>query len=173
MERFIDILDCELIEVLDGSGVRHVILEDDEHYIGKFLCAGEFLVTCEVMKDDAVLHMMTDAARKVARFKDLYLDGALNADIGKAFLELPGIFTLVTDVVDIRLYRLLRIILEQTYGKHNIYAFEMGVNCIRADTRGGRFYFYYDNFNISVKNEMEMMNKLMRKPIRDKRIKKA
>ena len=173
MDRFIDILDYELTEVLDGSDVRHVILEDEERYVGKFLCAGEFLVTYEVLKDDAVLQKMTDAARKVIRFKDLFCDGAFNVDIGKVFLELPGVLTFVTEEVDIRLYRLVHNILEQTYGKHNIYALGLRENCIRADTRGGRFYFYYDNFNISVKTEMEMMNKLMRKPIRDKRRNKS
>ena len=173
MERFLDILSNELDELLTRSDIRHVILEDEEHYVGKFLCTGEFLVTYDVQKDDAVLKKMTDAAKQVVRFKDLYLDGAFNVEIGKAFLDLPGVFTFVTDEVDIRLYRLLRIILEQTYGKHNIFAFKMEENCMRVDTRGGRFYFHYDNFNVSVKKEMELMNKLMRRPIRDRRRKKS
>ena len=62
--------------------------------------------------------------------------------------------------------RLIGILMEDLYGRHNIYALNVTEECIRVDTRGGRFYFRYADFNISVKKELELMGKTMRKPLR-------
>lgn len=167
MDVFLGILEDEVEGSIAGSGMKLVLLEDESVWLVKLFMPSEFLVTFSVDKDDCVLGNMLDAVRKIVRFKDLYMDGALDAGIGNAFLELPGVFTFITEKVDIRITRLLRIILDDAYGRHNIYSVNVSEESVRVSTRGGRFYFKYTDFNVSVKKEMELMDMVMRKPLRN------
>jgi hypothetical protein len=53
---------------------------------------------------------------------------------------------------------------------HNIFSIHFTEEGIRVNTRGGRFYFKYDNFNVNLRKEMELMSMTMRKPIRKRKI---
>ena len=163
---FIELLEKELEEILNDSRMRVVIFEDEDDFTARIIMPQEFMITYVVKKDDMVYMKMREAAGKIARFKEMYMDGALQPDIGKAFLDLPGVFSFVTDQIDIRAKRLIGIIMHDMYGKHNIYAINVHEENIRVDTRGGRFYFKYNDFNVSVKKELELVDRMMRKPLR-------
>lgn len=163
---FIELLEKELEEILNDSRMRVVIFEDEDDFTARIIMPQEFIITYGVKKDDMVYMKMREAAGKIARFKEMYMDGALQPDIGEAFLDLPGVFSFVTDQIDIRAKRLIGIIMHDMYGKHNIYAINVREENIRVDTRGGRFYFKYDDFNVSVKKELELVDRMMRKPLR-------
>ena len=166
MEVFLEILEEELESVLAGSGFRGIAVDDGDSYVAKLLLPSEFMITFRVPKDDKVLMKMCENVDKVIQFKDMYMDGALQPDVGEAFLDLPGVFSFVTDQIDIRAKRLIGIIMHDMYGKHNIYAINVHEENIRVDTRGGRFYFKYNDFNVSVKKELELVDRMMRKPLR-------
>lgn len=163
---FIELLEKELEEILNDSRMRVVIFEDEDDFTARIIMPQEFMITYGVKKDDMVYMKMREAAGKIARFKEMYMDGALQPDIGEAFLDLPGVFSFVTDQIDSRAKRLIGIIMHNMYGKHNIYAINIHKENIRVDTRGGRFYFKYDDFNVSVKKELELVDRMMRKPLR-------
>lgn len=166
MEELIDILEAEVEGILGDSGIRVVILEEETAFLAKMILASEFMISYSVRKDETVVEKMTDAAHKAVRFKEMYMDGALNPDIWQAFLDLPGVFNFIAGEVDIRAKRLIGTLMENIYGRHNIYAMNVTEENIRVDTRGGRFYFKYTDFNVSVKKEMELIDKVMRKPLR-------
>ena len=163
---FIELLEKEIEDGLNDSRMRVVVFEDENDFTARIIMPMEFMITYDVSKDDLVYMKMREAAGKIARFKDMYMDGALQPDIGKAFLDLPGIFSFVTDQIDVRAKRLIGIIMHDLYGKHNIYAINVHEENIRVDTRGGRFYFKYNDFNVSVKKELELVDRIMRKPLR-------
>lgn len=163
---FIELLEKEIEEGLNDSRMRVVVFEDEYDFTARIIMPMEFIITYGVSKDDLVYMKMREAAGKITRFKDMYMDGALQPDIGKAFLDLPGIFSFVTDQIDVRAKRLIGIIMHDLYGKHNIYAINVHEENIRVDTRGGRFYFKYNDFNVSVKKELELIDRIMRKPLR-------
>lgn len=163
---FIELLEKEIEDGLNDSRMRVVIFEDENDFTARIIMPMEFMITYGVSKDDLVYMKMREAAGKIARFKDMYMDGALQPDIGEAFLNLPGIFSFVTDQIDVRAKRLIGIIMHDLYGKHNIYAINVHEENIRVDTRGGRFYFKYNDFNVSVKKELELIDRIMRKPLR-------
>lgn len=163
---FIELLEKEIEEGLNDSRMRVVVFEDENDFTARIIMPMEFMITYGVSKDDLVYMKMREAASKIARFKDMYMDGALQPDIGEAFLDLPGIFSFVTDHIDVRAKRLIGIIMHDLYGKHNIYAINVHEENIRVDTRGGRFYFKYNDFNVSVKKELELIDRIMRKPLR-------
>ena len=163
---FIELLEKELEEILNDSRMRVVIFEDEGDFTARIIMPQEFMITYGVKKDDMVYMKMREAAGKIARFKEMYMDGALQPDIGEAFLDLPGVFSFVTDQIDIRAKRLIGIIMHDMYGKHNIYAINVHEENIRVDTRRGRFYFKYNDFNVSVKKELELVDRMMRKPLR-------
>lgn len=163
---FIELLEKEIEEGLNDSRMRVLVFEDENDFTARIIMPMEFMITYDVSKDDMVYMKMREAAGKIARFKDMYMDGALQPDIGEAFLDLPGIFSFVTDQIDVRAKRLIGIIMHDLYGKHNIYAINVHEENIRVDTRGGRFYFKYNDFNVSVKKELELIDRIMRKPLR-------
>lgn len=163
---FIELLEKEIEEGLNDSRMRVVVFEDENDFTARIIMPMEFMITYLVSKDDLVYMKMREAAGKIARFKDMYMDGALQPDIGEVFLDLPGIFSFVTDQIDVRAKRLIGIIMHDLYGKHNIYAINVHEENIRVDTRGGRFYFKYNDFNVSVKKELELIDRIMRKPLR-------
>lgn len=163
---FIELLEKEIEDGLNDSRMRVVVFEDENDFTARIIMPMEFMITYGVSKDDLVYMKMREAAGKIARFKDMYMDGALQPDIGEAFLDLPGIFAFVTDQIDVRAKRLIGIIMHDLYGKHNIYAINVHEENIRVDTRGGRFYFKYNDFNVSVKKELELIDRIMRKPLR-------
>lgn len=162
----IELLEKEIEDGLNDSRMRVVVFEDENDFTARIIMPMEFMITYGVSKDDLVYMKMREAAGKIARFKDMYMDGALQPDIGEAFLDLPGIFSFVTDQIDVRAKRLIGIIMHDLYGKHNIYAINVHEENIRVDTRGGRFYFKYNDFNVSVKKELELIDRIMRKPLR-------
>lgn len=162
----IELLEKEIEDGLNDSRMRVVVFEDENDFTARIIMPMEFMITYGVSKDDLVYMKMREAAGKIARFKDMYMDGALQPDIGEAFLDLPGIFSFVTDQIDVRAKRLIGIIMHDLYGKHNIYAINVHEEIIRVDTRGGRFYFKYNDFNVSVKKELELIDRIMRKPLR-------
>jgi len=162
----IELLEKKIEDGLNDSRMRVVVFEDENDFTARIIMPMEFMITYGVSKDDLVYMKMREAAGKIARFKDMYMDGALQPDIGEAFLDLPGIFSFVTDQIDVRAKRLIGIIMHDLYGKHNIYAINVHEENIRVDTRGGRFYFKYNDFNVSVKKELELIDRIMRKPLR-------
>ena len=163
---FIELLEKELEEILNDSRMRVVIFEDEDDFTARIIMPQEFMITYGVKKDDMVDGTRRVAAGAIARFKEGDMAGALQPDIGEAFLDLPGVFSFVTDQIDIRAKRLIGIIMHDMYGKHNIYAINVHEENIRVDTRGGRFYFKYNDFNVSVKKELELVYRMMRKPLR-------
>ena len=166
MDLFLELLERELETQLTGSGLIPMVYDDEKAYMVKYSLPDEFVVTFTIGKEEQVLKDALDAAEKVLRFKDLYEDGALDVNTCKAFHELPGVLEFVDPQADVKVFRLVGTILHQRYGRHNIFSIRMDPECIRVDARGGHFYFRYDSFSRSMKTEMEMMDKIMRKPIR-------
>ena len=154
MDTFIELLEDELEALLHDSGMQVVVFNDDEGYSIKFICPNEFIITYRLGKDDMVM----------------YAEGAFNSNIGQAFLDVPGVFSFATDVVDERSRRILGSILYERYGSHNIYSMTFHEDNIRVDTRGGRYYFKFSDFNVSLKKELELMDKMMRKPLRKRKL---
>ena len=143
-----------------------MVYDDEKAYMVKYSLPDEFVVTFTIGKEEQVLKDALDAAEKVLRFKDLYEDGALDVNTCKAFHELPGVLEFIDPQADAKVFRLVGTILHQRYGRHNIFSIRMDPECIRVDARGGHFYFRYDSFSSGMKTEMELMDKMMRKPIR-------
>ena len=135
---FIDFLENEIDTRLEGSGLRVVVFEGEEDFIAKFTNPGEFIISVSVAKDDH----------------------------GEVFLALPGVFSFMTEEIDIRAKRMIGMVMYDIYGRHNVYAIHVHEENIRVDTRAGRFYFKYDEFNVSVKKEMQLIDRYMRKPLR-------
>lgn len=163
---FIECIESEIESCLEGSGMHVVIFEGNEDFVAKYTMPGEFVITLTVAKEDEAVMKMTQAAEPIARFSEMYMDGALHYEIGKLFLELPGVFSFVTENTDIRAKRMIGMLMHEIYGRHNVYAINVNEENIRVDTRAGRFYFNYTDFNVSVKKEIEQIDRYMRKPLR-------
>jgi hypothetical protein len=166
MDLFLELLERELDARLAGSGIMPMVYDDENAYMVKYSLPDEFVLTYRIGKEEQVLREVLDATEKVMKFKDLYEDGALDVNTCYAFHELPGVLEFVDPQADVKVLRLVGTILHQRYGRHNIFSIRMDPECIRVDARGGHFYFRYDSFSRSMKTEMEMMDKMMRKPIR-------
>ena len=166
MDLFLELLENELETQLSGSGLTPMVYDDEKAYMVKYSLPDEFVVTFTIGKEEQVLKDALDAAEKVLRFKDLYEDGALDVNTSQAFNELPGVLEFIDPQADVKVLRLVGTILHQRYGRHNIFSIRMESECIRVNARGGPFYFRYDNFSRGMKAEMELMDKMMRKPIR-------
>ena len=166
MDLFLELLERELDARLAGSGIMPMVYDDEKAYMVKYSLPDEFVVTFNISKEEQVLKDALDAAEKVLRFKDLYEDGALDVNTSQAFNELPGVLEFIDPQADVKVLRLVGTILHQRYGRHNIFSIRMESDCIRVNARGGHFYFRYDNFSRGMKAEMELMDKMMRKPIR-------
>lgn len=166
MDLFLELLERELDARLAGSGIMPMVYDDENAYMVKYSLADEFVVTYRIGKEEQVLREVLDATEKVLRFKDLYEDGALDMNTSQAFNELPGVLEFIDPQADVKVLRLVGTILHQRYGRHNIFSIRMESDCIRVNARGGHFYFRYDNFSSGMKTEMELMDKMMRKPIR-------
>ena len=162
MDLFLELLETQLT----GSGLIPMVYDDEKAYMVKYSLPDEFVVTFNIGKEEQVLKDALDAAEKVLRFKDLYEDGALDVNTSQAFNELPGVLEFIDPQADVKVLRLVGTILHQRYGRHNIFSIRMESDCIRVNARGGHFYFRYDNFSRGMKAEMELMDKMMRKPIR-------
>ena len=85
---FIEFLENEIETRLQGCGMRVVIFEGDDDFVAKYTMPGEFVITLTVAKEDEAVMKMTQAAEPIARFCEMYMDGALHYEIGKLFLEL-------------------------------------------------------------------------------------
>ena len=166
MDEFIALLEDELEAQLEGSDMQTIVFEEENDYVVKYIYPDEFIISYRIRKDDMVLKMAIDAIEPIVRFKDMYAEGAFNSRIGQAFLDVPGVFSFATDIVDERSRRILGCVLQDRYGSHNIYRMTFNEDNIRVDTRGGRYYFKFTDFNISLRKEMELMDKMMRKPLR-------
>lgn len=166
MDLFLELLERELETQLSGSGLIPMVYDDEKAYMVKYSLPDEFVVTYTVGKEEQVLREALDAAEKVVRFKELYEDGALDANTSQAFNELPGVLEFIDPQADVKVLRLVGTLLHQRYGRHNIFSIRMESESIRVNARGGHFYFRYDNFSRGMKTEMELMDKMMRKPIR-------
>ena len=166
MDLFLELLERELDARLAGSGIMPMVYDDENAYMVKYSLPDEFVLTYRIRKEEQVLREVLDATEKVMKFKDLYEDGALDVNTCHAFHELPGVLEFVDPQADVKVLRLVGTILHQRYGRHNIFSIRMDPECIRVDARGGHFYFRYDNFSRGMKTEMELMDKMMRKPIR-------
>ena len=166
MDLFLELLERELETQLTGSGLIPMVYDDEKAYMVKYSLPDEFVVTYTVGKEEQVLREALDAAEKVVRFKELYEDGALDANTSQAFNELPGVLEFIDPQADVKVLRLVGTLLHQRYGRHNIFSIRMESESIRVNARGGHFYFRYDNFRRGMKTEMELMDKMMRKPIR-------
>ena len=166
MDLFLELLERELDARLAGSGIMPMVYDDENAYMVKYSLPDEFVLTYRIGKEEQVLKDALDAAEKVLRFKDLYEDGALDVNTSQAFNELPGVLEFIDPQADVKVLRLVGTILHQRYGRHNIFSIRMESDCIRVNARGGHFYFRYDNFSRGMKAEMELMDKMMRKPIR-------
>ena len=79
---FIELLEKELEEILNDSRMRVVIFEDEDDFTARIIMPQEFMITYGVKKDDMVYMKMREAAGKIASFKEMYMDGALQPDIG-------------------------------------------------------------------------------------------
>ena len=166
MDLFLELLESELETQLSGSGLTPMVYDADNVYMVKYCLPDEFVLTYTIGKEEQVMREVLDAAEKVLRFKELYEDGALDVNTSQAFNELPGVLEFIDPQADVKVLRLVGTILHQRYGRHNIFPIRMESECIRVNARGGHFYFRYDNFNKGMKTEMELMDKIMRKPIR-------
>ena len=166
MDLFLELLENELEMQLSGSGLTPMVYADEKAYMVKFSLPDEFVVTYTIGKEEQVLREVLDATEKVLRFKELYEDGALDVNTCQTFHELPGVLEFIDPQADIKVFRLVGTILHQRYGRHNIFSIRMEPECIRVNARGGHFYFRYENFSKNMKTEMELMDKIMRKPIR-------
>ena len=170
MDRFVELLEAGLEDRLDGSGMIPLVCEGENSYVAKIMLPNEFVITYEVSKEDYVLRKMFDALDLMVKFKEMYCDGALDVNIYDVFTKMPGVIQFVSPQGNPRILRLLGNVLQQTYGVHNIFSIHFTEESIRVNTRGGRFYFKYDNFNVNLRKEMELMHKTMRKPIRKRNI---
>ena len=166
MDLFLELLESELEMRLSGSGLTPMVYDAENAYMVKYCLPDEFVLTYTIGKEEQVLRQVLDATEKVMRFKELYEDGALDVNTSQAFNELPGVLEFINPQADVKVLRLVGTILHQRYGRHNIFSIRMESECIRVNARGGHFYFRYDNFNKGMKTEMELMDKMMRKPIR-------
>ena len=166
MDLFLEFLESELEMRLTGSGLTPMVYDAENAYMVKYCLPDEFVVTYTIGKEEQVLREVLDATERVQRFKELYEDGALDVNTSQAFNELPGVLEFIDPQADVKVLRLVGTILHQRYGRHNIFSIRMESECIRVNARGGHFYFRYDNFNKGMKTEMELMDKMMRKPIR-------
>ena len=166
MDLFLELLERELDARLAGSGIMPMVYDDENAYMVKYSLPDEFVLTYRIGKEEQVLREVLDATEKVMKFKDLYEVGALDVNTCHAFHELPGVLEFVDPQADVKVLRLVGTILHQRYGRHNIFSIRMDPECIRVNARGGHFYFRYDSFSRSMKTEMELMDKMMRKPIR-------
>ena len=166
MDLFLELLESELEMRLSGSGLTPMVYDAENAYMVKYCLPDEFVVTYTIGKEEQVLREVLDATERVQRFKELYEDGALDVNTSQAFNELPGVLEFINPQADVKVLRLVGTILHQRYGRHNIFSIRMESECIRVNARGGHFYFRYDNFNRGMKTEMELMDKMMRKPIR-------
>ena len=166
MDLFLEFLESELEKQLSGSGLTPMVYDAENAYMVKYCLPDEFVVTYTIGKEEQVLREVLDATERVLRFKELYEDGALDVNTSQAFNELPGVLEFINPQADVKVLRLVGTILHQRYGRHNIFSIRMESECIRVNARGGHFYFRYDNFNRGMKTEMELMDKMMRKPIR-------
>ena len=166
MDLFLEFLESELETQLSGSGLTPMVYDAENAYMVKYCLPDEFVLTYTIGKEEQVLREVLDATERVLRFKELYEDGALDVNTSQAFNELPGVLEFINPQADVKVLRLVGTILHQRYGRHNIFSIRMESECIRVNARGGHFYFRYDNFNRGMKTEMELMDKMMRKPIR-------
>ena len=166
IQDFCLLVESEVEKMICDSGMRVLVLEEEDSYVMELSMPLEFKVRYKVAKDDTVQVKMTDPIEDVLAFKDMYMDGALDARIGKVFMRIPGTFTFMTEETDIRCYRITRLILEEEFGRQNIKSLTMEENNIRVLTKAGRFYIYYDNFNETLHKELALMRQYMRKPLR-------
>ena len=165
MDLFLELLESELEMRLSGSGLTPMVYDAENAYMVKYCLPDEFVLTYTIGKEEQVLREVLDATERVLRFKELYEDGALDVNTSQAFNELPGVLEFIDPQADVKVLRLVGTILHQRYGRHNIFSIRMESECIRVNARGGHFYFMYDNFNKVMNTEMELMDKMMRKPI--------
>lgn len=94
------------------------------------------------------------------------MDGALDPDTGPLFLGMPGVFSFLTDEPDNRCMRLIGIIMEKTFGVRNIFSVTLNEDNACVHTRAGRFYVNYTAMNVSIKEEIALMSRHMRLPLR-------
>ena len=91
MNDFRNILEEEMNLLLEGSGMRVLILEDENEYTAELIMPLEFKVTYSLEKTDEVLAKMRGMVPGVLAFKERYMDGALDPYTGEvAGVEAPG-----------------------------------------------------------------------------------
>lgn len=166
MNDFRNILEEEMNLLLEGSGMRVLILEDEDEYTAELIMPLEFKVTYSLEKTDEVLAKMRGMVPAVLAFKERYMDGALDPDTGSLFLGMPGVFTFLTDEPDDRCMRLICIIMEEAFGRRNIFSVTLNEDNACVHTRAGRFYVKYTAMNDSIREEMALMRRHMRLPLR-------
>lgn len=166
MNDFRNILEEEMNLLLEGSGMRVLILEDEDEYTAELIMPLEFKVTYSLEKTDEVLAKMRGMVPAVLAFKERYMDGALDPDTGSLFLGMPGVFTFLTDEPDDRCMRLICIIMEEEFGRRNIFSVTLNEDNACVHTRAGRFYVKYTAMNDSIREEMALMRRHMRLPLR-------
>ncbi len=166
MGDFRNVLEEEMSLLLEGSGMRVFILEDGNEYTAELVMPLEFKVSYSLEKTDEVLAKMTGMVPAVLAFKDRYMDGALDPDTGPLFLAMPGVFSFLTDEPDNRCRCLVGIIMEKTFGRRNIFSVTLNEDNACVHTRAGRFYVKYTAMNVSIKEEMALMSRHMRLPLR-------
>lgn len=166
MNDFRNILEEEMNLLLEGSGMRVLILEDEDEYTAELIMPLEFKVTYSLEKTDEVLAKMRGMVPGVLAFKERYMDGALDPDTGSLFLGMPGVFTFLTDEPDDRCMRLICIIMEEAFGRRNIFSVTLNEDNACVHTRAGRFYVKYTAMNDSIREEMALMRRHMRLPLR-------
>ena len=164
MNDFRNILEEEMNLLLEGSGMRVLILEDEDEYTAELIMPLEFKVTYSLEKTDEVLAKMRGMVPAVLAFKERY--GALDPDTGSLFLGMPGVFTFLTDEPDDRCMRLICIIMEEAFGRRNIFSVTLNEDNACVHTRAGRFYVKYTAMNDSIREEMALMRRHMRLPLR-------
>ena len=166
MNDFRNILEEEMNLLLEGSGMRVLILEDENEYTAELIMPLEFKVTYSLEKTDEVLAKMRGMVPGVLAFKERYMDGALDPDTGSLFLGMPGVFSFLTDEPDDRCMRLICIIMEEAFGRRNIFSVTLNEDNACVHTRAGRFYVKYTAMNDSIREEMALMRRHMRLPLR-------
>lgn len=166
MNDFRNILEEEMNLLLEGSGMRVLILEDEDEYTAELIMPLEFKVTYSLEKTDEVLAKMRGMVSAVLAFKERYMDGALDPDTGSLFLGMPGVFSFLTDEPDDRCMRLICIIMEEAFGRRNIFSVTLNEDNACVHTRAGRFYVKYTAMNDSIREEIALMRRHMRLPLR-------
>lgn len=166
MNDFRNILEEEMNLLLEGSGMRVLILEDEDEYTAELIMPLEFKVTYSLEKTDEVLAKMRGMVPGVLAFKERYMDGALDPDTGSLFLGMPGVFSFLTDEPDDRCMRLICIIMEEAFGRRNIFSVTLNEDNACVHTRAGRFYVKYTAMNDSIREEIALMRRHMRLPLR-------